>query len=221
MPEYRAGRRVVLMLWVLLLTASCADLRHRDAHDRTASRPDDQLPLDLTADQLISFGAELARLNPALRLVECHKILNAYNGSRQLSTLLRLFTAQAVTEGCGDPSRTTRVIRAFGGQIAEERLRNMLSYQILAAERSIAQAADRARLERRLDRTRYNLKKALGEARQALSDSRQALSEREQALSQTREIYRQMVSRDAEARELKDKLDALKSIEQDLNDTQR
>jgi hypothetical protein len=58
-------------------------------------------------------------------------------------------------------------------------------------------------------------------SKQALSKQREAVSEREQAISQTREIYRQMMTRDAEARQLREKIDALKSIEQDVNDSER
>lgn len=213
---------------LILALGACADFQRRQPADSAGKFRGDELHLDLTADQLLAFGGEFARGNPAVRLTECQKLVQSYAGNRQLSNLLRQFSAQLTTDGCGDLARATRVIRAFSGQIQDERLKNLLSYQLLLADRNLAAAAERIRLERRLDYARYNFKKALSEYRQALSNSKQALSkqrealsEREQARSQTQELYRQMISRDAEARQLKEKLDALKSIEQDLNDTER
>lgn len=228
MHNFHSGWRAALAFPILTALASCADLQRRGNSEQLTEIPTHQRYLELTADQLISFGADLSRLTAAGRLEECHKIMRFYAGNRQLSILVHLFAAQQITTGCGDPSMTTRVIRAFSGQISEERLRNLLLYQVALAERNVAGSAERVRLERRLEHTRYNLRKALSNSRQALSSSKQALSkqrealsEREEALSQTREIYRQMVSRDAEARQLKEKLDALKTIEQDLNDIER
>ena len=219
--------RAALAGLLTLILAACADLQRRPP-SRPAAVTDVQQHLDVSADQLLAFGSEYDRLGPAGRLAGCHKLLRTYAVSRRLSTLLYVFSAQLVTEGCGDLAETTRVVRAFRGQIQEERLRNLLAYQGLLAEQNIARSLERERLRKRLEFTRYQMKKALSESRQAVSSSKQALtkqrealSEREQALTQTREIYRQMVSRDAEARQLKEKLDALKSIEQDLNDTER
>lgn len=207
---------------------SCADLQPRPPADTAVKNRSDQLQLDLTADQLVEFAGEFTRLNAADRLGECHKLKQSYSGSRRLSELLRLFSAQIVTDGCGSLAQSSRVIHAFSGQIPEKRLRDLLAYQLLFAERNLAGTAERLRLGRRLELARSNFRKALSESKQALSSSKQALSkqrealsEREEARTQTKELYRQMVSRDAEARQLKEKLDALKSIEQDLNDTER
>lgn len=228
MREIRAGMRALLTVPFLLLLSACAGLQHRDSREQMREYSPNDRYLEFSGDQLIDFAGDLSRLNPAARLVECQKILAYYRENRQLPILLHLFAAQTVTEGCGDLSRTTRVVRAFSGQLEDLRLRNFLSYQMVLADRTIASSAERNRLQRRLDHARSNLRKAMSESRQAVSSSKQALSkqrealtEREQALSQTREIYRQMVSRDAEARQLKEKLDALKTIEQDLNDTER
>lgn len=228
MLDRKRGWRALLAGSLVLTLSACSDLQKRPPVRPASVTLEPQLHLEVTSDQLLAFGGGYARLDAAGRLVECQRLLRSYAANRRLATLLHLFAAQLVTEGCGDLAVTARVARAFGGQIQEERLRNLLAYQGLQAEQTIANAVERERLRRRLESTRYHMKKALSESRQALSSSRQALSkqrealsEREQALSQTREIYRQMVSRDAEARRLKEKLDALKSIEQDLNDTER
>ena len=228
MHDCKSVWRAALVGVLTLILAACADRQRRPPSRPVAVTAEVQQHLDVSADQLLAFGSEYDRLGPAGRLAECHKLLRTYAVSRRLSTLLYVFAAQLVTEGCGDLAETSRVIRAFRGQIQEERLRNLLAYQGLLAEQNIARSVERERLRKKLEFTRYHMKKALSESRQAVSSSKQALtkqrealSEREQALTQTREIYRQMVSRDAEARQLKEKLDALKSIEQDLNDTER
>lgn len=183
---------------------------------------------DVNLEVLLAFAADYSRLDPAGRLAECHRQVQSYSKNRQLSGLLRMFVAQLGTDGCGNLAETTRVVRATRDLMADARLGDYLAFQLMLADAKRSAAEERMRLVRRLDYTRYNLKKAMSSSRQAMSSSKQALSkqrealsEREQALSQTREIYRQMLNRDAEARQLKEKLDALKSIEQDVNDTER
>lgn len=207
---------------------ACADLQRQADAGRTVGSADSQRYRDVTLDSVVAFAAEYARGDAASRLAECHRQAQSYAQNRQLSGLLRMFVAQLGTEACGDLATTARVVRATRGLIADARLSEYLSFQLMLADSKRSAADERARLARRLDYTRYNLKKAMSSSRQAMSSSKQALSkqrealsEREQALSQTREIYRQMLTRDAEARQLKEKLDALKSIEQDVNDTER
>ncbi len=228
MLERKSRWRTVLAGSLMLMLSACTDMHGRPQRPPVAVKLEPQLHLDVTSDQLLAFGSGFARLDAAGRLTECHKRLQSYAKSRRLSTLVYLFAAQLATEGCGDLTVTNRVIRGFSDQIRDERLRDLLVYQGVLADQTIWSSVERERLRRRLEFTRHQMKKALSEsrqavtsARQALTKQREALSEREQALMQTKEIYRRMVTRDAEARELKEKLDALKSIEQDLNDTER
>ena len=91
--------------------------------------------------------------------------------------------------------------------VTDPMLRNFLALQMLAAEGRLAAAAERQELEQALRRARFNLK--------------QSMSRHRQSISQVRDTYRRMKSRDAEARQLKQRVDELKSVEQGLSQSVR
>lgn len=228
MPENSRVQYWVLVTCLLMSLGGCADLQRRGEVGAESNSTDPQALRDLNLENILAFGADYARGDPASRLVQCHKQLQWYAQSRQVSGLVRLFLAQLGTESCGDLATTARVVRAMRSTVNDARLLEFLAFQLMIAEVKLAAVDERTRLSRRLDYARSSLKKALSNSRQAVSSSKQALSkqreavsEREQAISQTREIYRQMMTRDAEARQLREKIDALKSIEQDVNDSER
>ncbi|MGY6213568.1 hypothetical protein ACW73L_00290 [Methylolobus aquaticus] len=162
---------------------------------------------EASASALVAYGASLAVLDAAGRAFECQRVLSIYRGDRQLPVLFHLFVAQTAPPGCGDLRATTREVQAMRAVVTDPMLRNFLTVQILAAEGRVEAAAERQELERALRRARYNLK--------------QSMSRHRQSISQVRDTYRRMKSRDAEARQLKQRVDELKSVEQGLSQSVR
>jgi len=162
---------------------------------------------EASASALVAYGASLSVLDVAGRAFECQRVLSIYRGDRQLPVLFHLFVAQTAPPGCGDLPATTREVRAMRASVTDPMLRNFLAVQILAAEGRVEAAAERQDLERALRRARYNLK--------------QSMSRHRQSISQVRDTYRRMKSRDAEARQLKQRVDELKSVEQGLSQSVR
>lgn len=218
----------VATLCMLMWLTACTNLQSRGDPDKEGNTSDPQGLRDLNLDNVLAFGADYARGDSASRLAECNKEMQRYEQSRQVTSLVRLFLAQLGTEACGDLATTARLVRVMSSLVSDARLLEFLSFQLMIADLRLAAVDERTRLSHRLDNARTSLRRAVSNSRQAVSSSRHALSkqreavsEREQAINQTREIYRQMMTRDAEARQLREKLDALKSIEQDVNDSER
>lgn len=225
---------VALTLAVAVGVVSCGGLGHpRDAG---------QVPLLLTenpyletsADALIAYAASLTRLNAVERACECHRVLETYRSNRQLPILFHLFVAQGGAFGCGDSRSTAREVAAMRGQITEATLRNFLDFQRFNAGRLSDGAAEIQGLENALRRARANLREALSKHRQSISqvrDTYRRMKSRDAVARQLKQqvdelksveqgLSQSVRSRDAEARQLKEKLDALKSIEQEINETE-
>jgi hypothetical protein len=187
--------------------ASCASLEQLKAENPYMPPVSTGPYREASATTLMAYGASLSILDAAGRAFECQRVLNAYRGDRQLPVLFHLFVAQAAPPGCGDLRATAREVQAMRSGVTDPMLRNFLAVQMLTAEGRVEAAAERQDLERALRRARSNLK--------------QSISRHRQSISQVRDTYRRMKSRDAEARQLKQRVDELKSVEQGLSQSVR
>lgn len=190
---------------------------------------------EASAEALLRYAGSLAGLDPVERAFECHRVLRTYRTHRSLPVLLHLFIAQEASSACGDLRATAREVRAMQGLVADPILREFLTFQRLVAEDRVREAAERRRLESALRRARFNLKQALSKQRQSISQVRDTYRRMKSRDAEARQLKQQVDelksveqglsqsvrSRDAEARQLKEKLDALKSIERDINETEK
>jgi hypothetical protein len=191
--------------------------------------------LATSADAVMGYAASLAGFDAAERAFECHRVLKIYRVNRRLPILIHLFIAQTASSGCGDLRSTTREVRAMRGQIANSMVRDFVTFQLLAAERQSDDAAEMQRLDGALHKARSNLKQVMSRHRQSISQVRDTYRRMKSRDAQARQLKQQVDelksveqglsqsvrSRDAEARQLKEKLDALKSIEREINETER
>lgn len=213
MSDNKSGRTPAWAI-ALLVLCSCAEVKPQRPVRASPPSPD-QRYFSFTTEQLVSYGGELARLGIVDRLAECTKVLGLYRANQQTAVLLHLFIAELASEACGDPVKIRALVRALSPTIKDERLRNYLAFQGLLADHVIAGSAERERVAKKLKEVQWRLKQAQNKATQAQTKEKKAKTK-------GKEIYEKMISRDAEAKALKQKLDALKSIEQDLNeDTER
>ena len=239
MPVFESGclsirmfspKREHLIAFVIVAAglSSCANLE-RPAKATVLSTSPNQRYFGTSPDQLLTYGAQLSRLARVDLLAECNKVRELYQASRQAGVLLHLFMAQMASGACGDLANTTGLIRELRATLKDEWLEKYLAFQMLIAERTIADSAERDDLATRFREAQGRLKKAKSTLLQA---QRQVQAQRRTQSSKERMSYQEfherlksrdaeLKSRDAEARQLKQKLDALKSIEEDLDGIER
>lgn len=203
MSDKKSGRFPAIALLLAAALCSCKELKRPPAPAVPPPSPD-QKYFTYSTERLLSYAGELARLGPVDRLTECNKVLELYRANQQTGVLLHLFVAQLASDACGDPVRVLALVRTLKPTLQDERLRNFLSFEGLLADRAMQAAAEKERIAKKLRETRWRL--------------RQAQTKEKRAETKGKKIYERMISRDAEAKQLKQKLDALKSIEQDLNE---
>lgn len=153
-------------------------------------------PVDLyeraDGETLLDFMASLARATPTRRLEECERLLGMQKSKPGIGIQLHLFLAQVLLKNCGDVSKSMAGIKARRAEISDERARGLFDF--------IEQILDR--LDREMDQ------------RKSLERQLRVTNQRVQSTS------RQMKTRESEIKSLQDKIDALKSIEQNLGGSQ-
>jgi hypothetical protein len=190
-----------------VVLASCASYDPRNLGRANGHEFPEVPAAQISGEALMTYAASLQLLNRAELNGECFRLERKYRASKSVPLLFQLFVAQATASGCGDLRATARFVRAFQGRVTDPTLARFLGYQQVLASKLLDDEAERDALQSALDRSRANL--------------RQALSKHRQSVTQVRLTYRQMRSRDAEARHLKQKVDELKSVEQGLSQSVR
>lgn len=146
-------------------------------------------------DDVIRFAVDLAQRPASERTAECRTLQKLSGTDPSLGIRLHLIAARTVAENCGDPRKTVAMIEAALPEAADERVGNLLRYQRLILARLIQVNDARQALEKRIARISTQEKKAYRRLQ-----------------SQEGELK----SQESELKTLQKKLDALKAIEQSL-----
>lgn len=141
---------------------------------------------------LLQYAETLAHSTPTQRHEECRSLLEREKLKGGIGVQLHLFLAQVLLSDCGDISKTTEGIKVRRAEIKDEGVRGLFDFTEQVLGRLKHETDQRKGLERQL----------------------RATNQRVQSTS------RQMKTRESEIKSLQDKIDALKSIEQDLGGSQ-
>jgi DNA repair exonuclease SbcCD ATPase subunit len=196
---------------MLLMLAGCEQAFHAPVIKR--SPPDrGQYYESYELENLIRFAGDFASRPPADRLVECRKILQLHQAKPALGVQLHLFLAQIITPDCGDSQETFALLEATRSQIRDPRLARYLAYHGEVLQRLYAEKNQAKSLKHQLQQTSYK--------QQKLS---RLLKAHQAELKALQEVQAEMVDKQAEienkraeVKALQEKLDALKTIEQNL-----
>jgi hypothetical protein len=182
--------RLILIVCYCVQLGACAMWRPKPVEPAQPTSPDAKYTQP-ELDSLLNFADALIKRSPHERLPECEHVLLLTSTDQGVGVALHLYIAQILTEACGDIHETWERIQAGKSEIKDGRVLSLVGLVELLQSRYEGEAAQRRELEHQLKQT-----------------SQQAKS-----------THRQMKSRESEIKELQDKLDALKSIEQNLGVT--
>lgn len=144
------------------------------------------------AESLLQFADSIALASPGEKLQECQHLLQHERTQPTIGVRLRLFMAQLLLKDCGEISKNLESIRAKRAEIKDEGARRLFNYTEQFQGRLDGEIDQRKSLERQLRVTHQRVQST----------------------------HRQMKTRESEIKLLQDKLDALKSIEQNLGGSQ-
>jgi hypothetical protein len=173
----------------LFAITGCAGLRSKE-HAETVSQTSGQKYTSYAFEDLLSFAADIARLPPADRFSVCQHLLQRYHTDRSLGVRLHLLFVQAATEACGDVGSAAAIVDASLEELHDERLKALLIYQ-----REIL-----SRLDHEIERRKSSERTVF------------------HTVSKEQKAHRRLKTRESELKELQEKLDALKAIEQRLDE---
>ncbi|HYE37328.1 hypothetical protein [Methylocaldum sp.] len=176
-------------LIVLFAITGCAGFRSKEHADAAPHKPE-QKYASYAFEDLLHFAGYVARLSPADRFSECQQLLQRYQADRSLGVRLHLFFAQAATEVCGDIRSTAGIVDASLAELQDERLKALLIYQKEILSRLDNEIEKRKNSERQASHT----------------------------VSKEKKVHRQLKTQESELKDLQEKLDALKAIEQSLDE---
>jgi len=146
--------------------------------------------LDLVS--LVSFGGDMVRMAEAERMVECGHLQSLVGGRPLTAFRLRLALVEIVTASCGSLDEAQELLRHAKADIKDAHVVAWVGY---IEELVVALRAERSAR-----------KDAEGKVKKVRASARRN--------------QRQALSKDTELKALKNKLDALKSIEQGLGGAQ-
>lgn len=138
-------------------------------------------------DRLVAFGGETAAMDDAARQAECRHLHDLATVAPSLGLRLHLATLQSVGDACGSVAAALATLREIKPEAKDEPLRSWVLYQ----EQVLS------RLDRENDQRREIELKV------------------KQAMDRAQRSQREAKTRENQLKTLQDKLDALKSIEQD------
>ncbi|CAL1240762.1 hypothetical protein [Candidatus Methylocalor cossyra] len=183
-------------LAALLSLAACTHTPSDEKIDVTTVVPEHDYAHP-NLDDLLRFADKLAALPAAERLAECKNLRQLHRNDGRLGARLRLLLAQSMTDGCAPLRDTTGLVETSLPEIQDERLRSFLVYH----------KAILARLDREMERRRA-LQRQIS----------QILSKEKKAHRRLKSQESELKSQESELRVLQKKLDALKAIEQSLDE---
>jgi hypothetical protein len=184
----KSFRRRVLPA-LLLILAGCAGQVPQE-HPGTAPAVPPAPPSGASLDELLLFAGKFVQSSPAERLAECRQLRQRYRTDPGLGVRLRLLLAQSAARNCGESPDSAALIDGSLAEIDDERLKSFLIYQKAILARLDREAEQRKSLEKRISQNRSKADKAT----------------------------RRLQSQEGELKTLQKKLEALKAIEQSLDE---
>jgi hypothetical protein len=173
-----------------LLLAACSTPPREVKVVAAPAEPPPAVPAPSELEPLLAFARDFAKASTAEKAVECKKLKSRQRGASGGDARLRLLLAQSVSTDCGEPSNYRAIADAAIANSSDERLKSFLIYH----------KAVQARLNREIDRRRALEKRLL------------------QIDVREKRAHRRLQSQETELRGLQKKLEALKSIEQSLDE---
>lgn len=197
---------------LLLLSAGCTGLRKKEKQPVAPVSPEAKIARE-DLDELLRFSGEFARLPVEQRVSECDRIVQMYSANQTMGLRLHLFVAQLLTERCGDVRETSSVLKVRQSEIRDERVRSFLALQMQVLARLDSEIEQKRALD-------LNLKFSQQQARKRKRELITFESEAKNCESELASCESVLETRTGELKALQDKLDALKSIEQNLGGAQ-
>ncbi|MDD2769744.1 MAG: surface-like protein [Methylococcus sp.] len=146
-------------------------------------------------DGLIRYSEDLAKMTPAERVPECQQVDRMQLSNPRMGYRLHLLLAQMVTDGCGEAAATLQNINAVPNEIGDAKVRSWLGYLGELVSRAKKQADEKAELDKQLKTAQTGKHKVHKDVK--AKDSK-------------------IQNLESEVEELRNKLNALKSIERKL-----
>lgn len=174
---------------VLFAITGCMGQRKREIIDVAPVLPESKYATTDLGD-LVEFAGKVAEASSADRLKECQELLQLSHDDHSLGVRLHLLLAQSIAESCGNSGEATALIDPALAEIGNSRLKSLLVYQKAILTRFDRELNRRKVLERRIS----------------------------QVISKEQKAHRRLQSQEGELRVLQRKLDALKEIEQSLDE---
>lgn len=164
-------------------------------------------------DELLRFIGELAGQTAEQRAAECSHVLELNQSGPNVGLWAHLFLAQLLVESCGEIRETATALQARKSEIKDERVRHFLAYQDQML----------ARLDREVEKRKslyLNLKFTEQQARKRKRELITFESEVKNCESELSSCENDLLRRESQVKNLQDKLDALKSIEENVGGSQ-
>jgi septal ring factor EnvC (AmiA/AmiB activator) len=187
--------RCAVLAVVLSALSGCVLVRNPEPEPAGLPPPHPYAGVEL--DELLRYAGRVAALPAAARQAECRKVLKLYETDRGPGVRLHLLLAQSVTDACGDLKSTLALTEAALAEAADERLKALLVYQ-----REILTRIKRGNDEQKALRRQIS----------------QALSKEQKVHRRLKSQQSELKSQQSELKVLQKKLDALKAIEQSLEE---
>jgi hypothetical protein len=200
------------LVWLFWLSAGCSGASKKESRTVVPVSPEAKFASE-DLDELLRFSGELARMSADQRVSECDRILQMTRTGQSMGLRLHLFLAQLLTESCGDIRETSSVLKARQAEIRDERVRNFLALQAQVWSRLEAEMEQNRALD-------LNLKFSQQQARKRKRELITFESEAKNCESELMSCESVLERRSSELKTLQEKLDALKSIEQNLGGAQ-
>jgi hypothetical protein len=173
----------------LFAITGCAGLRSKEDAEHVP-QTSEQKYTSYAFEDLLRFAGDIASMPPAERFSLCQHLLQRYHTDRSLGVRLHLLLVQTATEACGDIGSAAAIVDASMAELHDERLKALLIYQ----------KAILSRLDHEIERRKLSERKVF------------------HTVSKQRKAHRRLKTRESELKELQEKLDALKAIEQRLDE---
>ncbi len=184
---------------ILLLLAGCAQIKTGPERPAKGQIDDSYARTDL--DELLNFGVYLGSKNTSKRAEVCRALLDRQKTAPGTGIQLHLLVGRLLSDACGDVSKILVGVAAIpADDLPDERVRHLVAAQKEALKRMLGLSKKLAVLERK-------------------QKSLQSLLASKESKNPGNKPKSVKAPRDGEAHLLRDKLEAIRAMEQKLDET--
>lgn len=182
-------QKVICIFFIVILVAGCAEFN--GTPPVAAVKPPEPMPLKMEVDAFLEFGANMATMAPSARDETCLALLKSQKaGNASMEVVLRLLSGRLLSESCGESRKILDAVSKLA--ITDTRLQQMILFQTEALKRSTSA-----------------LKKSSSECKAKSSSSATEAKVNKDAKD----------TKDNETKLLREKLEAIRSLERRLDAT--